>query len=414
MNDVDKHENNRLIDGIVLENSVIFNSTFYRDEFISYLDSCYYQGVLVEHIRMSDLENEQYRKSFYDFMDNKIRVEVDDGGEDDFHPQLFASLLMLRIEQKDSRSFYFLSDVLKKCMTFRYCFYYTQDKLRNLFLSDIAFFITEAYACPDGPFLLDYIHKEIGVYSCFMEEYRFLYEEATLNLKQGQLFLDPLEIKPDIFSKELYNYPVKATFKYPSATRWKIDWEFRNKVWMNDPVDKYFGRTMEHSDWLEFRQSKNERSKAYSLQWEGRVIDFYDVSAYIIDNVLRKFNRDKDYIDMYKNFVCDYDRDNIGLDCYIIHNYYTNGSDGYVNLRNKPSVESDIIASIPNGTYLSYMFGGNDKNSYLVYDHDVGQFIIKDNKWIKVYYPFAIGSYPAEPTTDGIEGYVHSTQLEQR
>jgi|GEM_PF-3425568 len=412
-----KNKRERLIDGIDFHNNIFLkakNSDAY-DKFRNYLDKYYYQGVLVEDLKIIDFESEQYREDFYDFIDNDIRDHVDDGKPDDYHQQLFALLLMLRIDKKDSRAFFLLSDVLKKSMGFEYNFYYVKNALSDLFLSDIAFFITSAYACPDGTFLLDYINREIGLHDLFMTESKFIYDiGAKINFKQGQLFLDPLRQSPDVFSKELYDHPIKATFQYSSSpTRWKIDWEFRNRVWMNDPVDKYFGRNMEHRDWKEFRASKTERSEAYNLQWEGRVIDFYDVRTYIVDDVLRKFNGDKDYIEMYRNFIYstydDIDK-STGLDWYMIRNYYTNGSDGYVNLRNKPSVDSDIVISIPNGTYLTYKFGGDDKNSYVAYDHNAGQFVRKNNKWIYIYYRYLndVGEYV------NVSGFVHSSQLEQR
>jgi len=118
----------------------------------------------------------------------------------------------------------------------------------------------------------------------------------------------------------------------------------------------------------------------YAKKIASFIINFYEVSSYFIDDVLRECGDNEEYIEMYNTHVFE------ELKRYIVRNYHVNSKNGYANLRDKPKANAEIITTIPNDEYVCFLYDAGDWED-----------------WVKVSY-----------TSEKIMGYIHKSELEER
>jgi|GEM_PF-1967474 len=296
------------------------------------------------------LGNNQIKAIYENMTDQEIELIRKFGDEYD-GLNLLAMLLMVRIEQlKDSTAFYLLAKL--EYYDFKG---YMAVKLLLLFLNDPVFFIQQVikYKAHHLFETLAYYFAKVFTLEYFFIEYR---TELNIKLKAGQLFVYPPSGNPNWIEHE-YEYGATDNLKQILASRPTVPAHFT-------PI-----KTEENLRWW----------KESFPTWQEGVINFPDFGDYWGKDLLSKLTEEERVI--YDKYIYP------GLQEKIIRNYHVNSSDGLAYLKKEPNDKSETLRVLANDEYVCFL---EDKSG-----------------WVKVYYPFA-------NSKDGLGGYIHSSQLEQR
>jgi len=294
-----------LIDGIELTNSTIFKKT--TPKIHTYLNEFKYQNLLIEHININELLNDEYRDRFFVFL-NDLQSESE---YDISHPRWLVILLMLRIEQlQDSKAFYILTESIKnELISFNGIDMFILEFVR-LFLSNRIFFIKQAVKYKDTK-LLDLAMTNIRI--LLIEEYFFIKHEAKIILKKGQLF------------------------SYPTIL---------------DDLKKSNTSDQEQSDLLlvsvYFLSDKYSQEDILNEWMQGMVeIPIPNLSNYWKEDLIKQLSAEEKVI--YDKHIYPVIKN------YIIRNYHINSEIGYTNLNIEPNNDSRILTIIPNNEYVCFL-----------------------------------------------------------
>jgi len=316
-------EKERLIDGIELGNKNIFN---YSGEG---LNEYHYKGLLIEHLKMQDLLQPEYRESFFRFLEEL------NGEEARFIPELFTAFLILKLEQdlkynRDSNAFYLLSEVYRRRSIASRVMDMLEQFVMELFLLDQKFFISQSTKY-QNTHLIDY--AMYSLYRRLVKESYFTINNARVNLKKGQLFI--------------YDHP-NSSFLNDENLQARINQQPKEAV--------FFTPTMRDAA----RQKQNCQDQNENCQELEKNVRYFPNIQNLWNNNKLISSLTKDEKDIYDKHIYPV------LKSAIIRNYHVNAPDGYVNFREKPNAKSKILTIIPNGEYVCFL--GDADN------------------WVKVYY----------------------------
>jgi len=230
-----------------------------------YLGDFYYKGVLVEHLKMRDLTNDEYFQDFLHF----IITETTDDGERTEHAPLFINLIFCRMIKKPGDMHLFT--ILLKMLNFRFNNSYEDQgryelnrsinlfsfvaECRELFVFNILLFIKLSTVRQDFTLLRIFLGIINGL--LVSEGFFIKTQSAQLKLKKGQLFLSPIWAATDNIKNKFMQYPsVPVTFVPPyNHTSWKELWEFEHQVWNEGREEKL---TLSEDEWTELRKENSE------------------------------------------------------------------------------------------------------------------------------------------------------------
>jgi len=264
--------------------------------------------------------------------------------------ELFVMLLMIRIEQLKDSTAFYLLVANE--------YYFEREmafKLMLLFLNDPLFFIQQTikYKC-------QYLMEDFIDYfpRMFVPEYFFMKYRTQLNikLKAGQLFVYPPNGDP---------YGIEYEYEYGTTDNLK-------QILAQQPTEPA------HFTPLTTEENLQWWKQSFPTLQEG-AINFPNFGDYWGKDLLSKLTEEEQVV--YDKYIYPQLQENI------IRNYHVNSSTGLAYLKQEPNDKSETLRVLVNDEYVCFL-------------KDAGS-------WIKVYYPFA-------NSKGGIEGYIHSSQLEQR
>ncbi|OWP74039.1 hypothetical protein BWK62_15200 [Flavobacterium oreochromis] len=304
----------------MLITDIDLNKSLFKKEDID-LKKYKYNDIFIENIKINDLLNDDYRKSFFRYLENKK-------DEDDFKSTLFTQLLMTRIQQiEDKKAFFLLSELSKNPSISYDGIELLSDKLVELYLKNTLFFIKESTKNNDSNFIIYLTNKLV----------EFLVNENTIqnntgfcNYKRGMLLLER-KFEDEITDLNLLNtlkqLPKISIHYSPSLYS---DWESKEIIYTN--IQSLFNETLLTN--LNFKEKENFKSNIFP----------------VIEN-------------------------------YFIKNYHINDPDGFVNVRELPNSNSKILGKVQNNEYVCFIRREGDWIE--VYCEKIGSGFIHESRLIE-------------------------------
>jgi len=304
--------------------------------------------------------------------------------------KLLVMLLMIRVEQlSDSIAFYLLTEIeYHGYYDFGEVNIFTRDMafgLLLLFLQDPIFFIKQSIKYKAQRLFGSFAYYFAKV---FTPEYFFLENQSELKikLKSGQLFVYPPDGNPNWLE---YDYEYSVTDKL-------------KQILAQQPTEPAF--------FIPIKTEKNlEKWKSSFPTWQEGIINFPNFGDYWGKNLLSQLTEGEKTI--YNDIIYH------ELKKKLIRNYHVNSELGFAYLKEKPNNESDTLRVIANDEYVCFLEDDSKEIRYEVEYKGVEYFTNskcnilgycykwQGSGWVKVHY---------QQGDNGVRGYIHTSQLEQR
>jgi len=388
-------EHERLIDNINV-NYHLFRH--YRRDINSLLNKYYYQDVLIEHIKMQDLLDDNYRQDFFNFLHDIVNEEYEI-----IPPLLVTMLLVIKLEQnQDSDAFYLLDELAKN------------EHLTYLGLHKIKLYVLELFIKNDNRIFFikcAHLHKAHHLIDFIMQMMcADLFTEFTFAAKKVQLTYETVKTYTNIDGKEDYD-TVETPVPFSKGQIF-VNNRYEEHQYVGY-VNKSLGYPLDDYPCGEAQFTGVHKNKKVT---DLILFIFINIGKYLIDDITSKLSKAE--LISYDRYIYSHLKD------YVVRNYHVNTSTGYANLRAEPNNNADVLAMIPNNEYVCFISDDGDwipndnrdwiKHNPMIWLRDVNKwtvekreliFLENNSGWVKVHY---------QQGDNGIEGYIHSSQLEQR
>lgn len=301
MNNISNTNNERLIDGIKIDNSIFAKNDIDLKKY-------QFKNQYIEDLQIKDLLDKNYRAEFIQYL-KKIKVE-----DDEFKSTLISQLLIIRmIQLNDGNAFNILSILSKDDLIADNGIELYLDTLSKFFIENPLFFIKQGSKYHDNT-ILNSLSRNLDEY--LVQQNFFKDNLGEINLKTGQIFLFPEKEK-----------------------------EFTNRY--REKISK-------------FKKEECIFSPTLYTAWQNKTIDFTDISPQFEDELVTNLNlAEKNYFNLYiKNILKKYTVLSIATNNMSLATI--EDPDGYTNLRKDKNTTSEVLQKIKSGEQIEVLDSSGD------------------------------------------------------